>query len=92
MLRSEILGLYKSLLRYSETLRLTDKKYFVHRVRKDFLKNRELTDQSKIEFQYKVIICCRNVFLPLNNICTVSLTKYHRLQKGHALLKYKRVV
>ncbi|OXU24271.1 hypothetical protein TSAR_009629 [Trichomalopsis sarcophagae] len=53
MLRSEILGLYKSLIRYSETLRFTDKKYFVHRVRRSFLENKELTDKDKIEFQYK---------------------------------------
>lgn len=56
MLRSEILGLYKNLLRYSQRLRFTDKKYFVHRVRKGFLENRELTNQEEIEFYYKVLL------------------------------------
>ncbi|XP_014208683.1 MIEF1 upstream open reading frame protein [Copidosoma floridanum] len=49
----EILGLYKSLLRYSQNLKYTDPKYFVHRVRRAFLNNRNLTHEKDINFQYE---------------------------------------
>ncbi|KAJ8675475.1 hypothetical protein QAD02_011261 [Eretmocerus hayati] len=54
MLRSEILGLYKNLLRYGQSLKYTDKKYFISRVRRNFLNNSSLTDEQEIEFQFKV--------------------------------------
>lgn len=73
MLRSKILGLYKSLIRYSETLQFTDKKYFVHRVRKGFLANRELKDKAQIEFHYKVFsrLSKTILFKNLHNIIAI---------------------
>lgn len=53
-MRTEALKLYKDLLRYSEKLKYTDKKYFVHRVRKDFLQNRPLQNSEQIDFHIKV--------------------------------------
>ncbi|XP_011300475.1 uncharacterized protein [Fopius arisanus] len=49
-MRAEALKLYKDLLRYSQQLKFTDQKYFVHRVRTDFLKNRPLVDINEIQF------------------------------------------
>ncbi|XP_014228106.1 MIEF1 upstream open reading frame protein [Trichogramma pretiosum] len=51
--RYELLGLYKNLMRYSQNLKYTDKKYFVHRVRKAFLNNRTLTEQTEVDFHYQ---------------------------------------
>lgn len=59
--RYQILGLYKNLLRYSEGLKYTDKKYFVHRVRKGFLNNRSLTEEKDIDFHFKV--CSKTFFI-----------------------------
>ncbi|XP_011500761.1 PREDICTED: uncharacterized protein LOC105364526 [Ceratosolen solmsi marchali] len=53
MIKREILELYKKLLRYGANLKFTDKKYYIHRIRKDFLDNRNLTDKKEIEFHYK---------------------------------------
>ncbi|CAB0028776.1 unnamed protein product [Trichogramma brassicae] len=51
--RYELLGLYKNLMRYSQNLKYTDKKYFVHRVRKAFLNNRTLTEETEVDFHYQ---------------------------------------
>ncbi|XP_073971007.1 uncharacterized protein [Rhodnius prolixus] len=48
----EILSLYKSLLKYSNHLTLTDKNYFKKRVRAEFKANKELTKLKDIQFYY----------------------------------------
>ena len=51
--RSTALSLYRQLLRYGQTLRLTDKQYFSQRIRSEYEKNRNLSDSTLI---YKQII------------------------------------
>ena len=52
--RVQVLKLYKDILRYSNQLIYTDKEYFINRVKNEFRNNKDLTDQSDIEFFYKV--------------------------------------
>lgn len=52
--RRAILALYKKLLRYSNSLKYTDKSYYCARVRGEFGKNRNILDNSVIHFQYQV--------------------------------------
>lgn len=52
--KQAILGLYKSLLRYSKGLKLTDPIYYQERIRSEFRKNQTLTDSKDVEFYYKV--------------------------------------
>jgi len=56
MSRQTVLKLYKNILRYGETLRFTDKKYFIHRIRTAFKDNKNLTNEETIDFQLKVIM------------------------------------
>ncbi|RWS30903.1 LYR motif-containing protein 4-like protein [Leptotrombidium deliense] len=49
----QVVDLYRQLLRFSRTLRFTDKQFFVKRVKTEFRNNRTLTDQQKIEFNYE---------------------------------------
>ena len=49
--RREVLALYRSLLRYRKTLRLTDKDYYSRRIRQEFEQRREEQD---IDFYYRV--------------------------------------
>ncbi|GLV34231.1 uncharacterized protein CBL_00162 [Carabus blaptoides fortunei] len=51
--RSHVLKLYKELLRYGEQLQLTDKEYYVKRIKKEFIKNKELQDLADINYSYK---------------------------------------
>ena len=52
--RVQVLKLYKDILRYSNQLIYTDKEYFINKVKNEFRNNKDLTDQSDIEFFYKV--------------------------------------
>ena len=52
--RLNILRLYKDLLRYSQGLQFTDKQYFSQRIRSAFNKNRALSDDIKVKFQFEV--------------------------------------
>ena len=52
--RSHVLALYRSLIRYRETLRFTDKQYYTRRIRAEFAKNRDLTDEKDITFSFQV--------------------------------------
>ncbi|XP_016968345.1 MIEF1 upstream open reading frame protein [Drosophila biarmipes] len=51
--RQQILRLYKHLIRYGNHLKLTDKNYFLGRVRHEFRDNRSLTDPAEVEFSFK---------------------------------------
>lgn len=55
-MRREVLKLYKDLLRYGDNLKLTDKKYYKSRVKKDFYDNIELKNSDDIQFYLEVII------------------------------------
>lgn len=53
---NQILKLYKDLLRYGQQLKLTDKDYFCDRIRSEFHKNKSLTEESEINYNFEVII------------------------------------
>lgn len=53
MSRLTILKLYKDILRYGQNLRFTDKNYFRYRIRKAFKDNKDLIDETAIDFQLK---------------------------------------
>lgn len=52
--RRAVLTLYKKLMRYSNSLKFTDKDYYCARVRGEFRKNRQVADNSAVQFQYQV--------------------------------------
>ena len=49
--RSKAVYLYRQLLRYSESLKFTDKNYFCERIRGEYQKNKDLTDTKLISKQ-----------------------------------------
>ena len=51
--RSIALSLYRQLLRYGEKLYYTDKQYFKERIRDEFVKHRNLSDNKLIEKQFQ---------------------------------------
>lgn len=51
---SQIVKLYKDLLRYGQNLQYTDKEYFYKRIKSEFKKNKTLVDEAQIIFNYKV--------------------------------------
>ncbi|XP_012229301.1 mitochondrial ribosome and complex I assembly factor AltMIEF1 isoform X2 [Linepithema humile] len=53
MSRQVVLKLYKDILRYGETLRFTNKKYFRYKIRTAFRDNKDLTEEAAINFQLK---------------------------------------
>lgn len=64
--RTQILQLYKQLIRYGSEVRLTDKSYFLGRVRQEFKENRSLTDEQEIEFNFKVNVVITIVLFKIN--------------------------
>lgn len=50
-LRLSALNLYKNLFKYGRSLQLTDKEYFLKRVRQEFQQNKELSEESLIKHQ-----------------------------------------
>ena len=52
--RPDKLRLFKQLLRYSNTLRYTDRDFYLSRVRHEFNKNKQLTDPKDVHFFYQV--------------------------------------
>lgn len=49
-----VLKLYKQMLRYSNSLKYTDKEFYMQKIRNEFIKQRELTEPQEITFQYQV--------------------------------------
>lgn len=49
----QVLKLYKDLLRYGQDLQFTDKQYFYRRIKKEFKKNKTLTEPKDISFNYE---------------------------------------
>ncbi|KYN40311.1 hypothetical protein ALC56_05256 [Trachymyrmex septentrionalis] len=68
MSRQVVLKLYKDILRYGETLKFTNKKYFRYRIRTAFITNKDLSDETAINFQLQkmliksVLTCPNNIF------------------------------
>ena len=59
--RRQVLSLYRSLLRYGEQLKLTDRDFYVARIQREVRENSQLTDQPAIRRSYEVIFglfCC----------------------------------
>lgn len=52
---SEVLALYRALLRYSRTLRFTDKLFYKTRVRQEFEQQRNVSDADQ-SFYIKVLL------------------------------------
>lgn len=52
--KQQVLRLYKHLIRYGNQLQLTDKSYFLGRVRREFRENSKETEVQKIQFSFKV--------------------------------------
>lgn len=50
----QVLRLYKNLLKYGDQLQLTDKWYYMNRVRNEFKANKSLKTAEQIEFSFKV--------------------------------------
>lgn len=51
----QVLRLYKQLLKYGNQLQLTDKWYYMNRIRDEFKTNKTLKKPEEIEFSFKVI-------------------------------------
>lgn len=48
----DVLLLYKDLLKYGRSLTLTDKDYFIKRIKTEFRNNKHLRTGKEVEFQY----------------------------------------
>ena len=84
----KVLLLYKDLLRYGKNIQLTDKEYYVNRVRKEFRQNKSLQNPEDIEFQYMVRRTSAGT-LPLE----IRVVNYIIcFQKGLTLLKNRRIL
>ncbi|GFS71011.1 probable peptide chain release factor C12orf65, mitochondrial [Nephila pilipes] len=51
--RLNVIQLYKDILKYSKTLKLTDKDYFLQQVKKEFKGNKHLTSSEDISYHFK---------------------------------------
>lgn len=49
--RIQVLALYKTLIRKGRSLQLTDKDYYLRRIRKEFNKNRHIESNEDIQRQ-----------------------------------------
>lgn len=75
----QILRLYKNLLKYGEQLQLTDKWYYMNRIRHEFKANKKLKTAEEIEFCFKVNIAGYLAqFLPLsiNFVCLRGVKQF----------------
>ncbi|GFS30340.1 uncharacterized protein TNIN_340671 [Trichonephila inaurata madagascariensis] len=50
--RLNIIQLYRDILKYSKTLKFTDKDYFLHQVKKEFKENKHLTNTEEISYHF----------------------------------------
>ena len=72
--RSNVLTLYKQLVRYGRTLQLTDKDYYFNRIRGEFHANRTLESTEEIQ--------------KLITVCTVLEAQYSSTLLNRLLLLY----
>ena len=63
--RPQVIALYRSLIRYRDTLTFTDKGYYTRRIREEFAKNRNLTEEQDVSFFYQVsqLLACNYCLL-----------------------------
>lgn len=54
----QVKQLYKELLKYGSSLKLTDKNYYKIRIKQEFLNNKQLVKQEEIKFFYNVSPKC----------------------------------
>lgn len=54
--RAQVLALYKTLVRKGKSLQLTDKDYYLRRIRKEFDKNRHLEKKEDIQRNIEVMM------------------------------------
>lgn len=52
--RLQVKQLYKELLKYGSSLKLTDKNYYKNRIKQEFLDNSQLVKPDEIKFFYNV--------------------------------------
>lgn len=50
----QVKHLYKELLKYGCSLKLTDKNYYKNRIKQEFLDNKQLVNPEEIQFFYDV--------------------------------------
>ena len=68
----QVLRLYKNLLKYGEQLQLTDKLYYMNRIRQEFKANKKLKTAEEIEFCFKVNVdgyIAQFLRLSINFVC-----------------------
>lgn len=58
---SQILRLYKDILRYGQELKYTDKHYFYTRIKSEFKKNKALLNAEEISYNYEVTVHMNNL-------------------------------
>lgn len=56
--RLQVKQLYKELLKYGYSLKLTDKSYYKSRIKQEFLDNKQLVKPDEIQFFYDVSFQC----------------------------------
>lgn len=56
-MRQRVLALYRDLLRYQRELRLTDKAFYVRRVREEFRRNKDATEVDRL-VKVGALACC----------------------------------
>ncbi|XP_040358832.1 MIEF1 upstream open reading frame protein isoform X2 [Ixodes scapularis] len=52
--KAAVLNLYRSLVRYARDLELSDKPYYLRRLRTEFEKHRDLADDKERQFYFQV--------------------------------------
>jgi hypothetical protein len=90
--RSQVLRLYKDLLRYSRQLVYSDPHYVARRVKQQFEANRSLQDAKDIEFFYQVSLICSLIAITFHYNYSAFLTLSFQKQKGRALLEKDRLL
>jgi hypothetical protein len=61
--KAEILGLYKKLLRGASTIKLSDKEFYVSKIKDSFRKYKDVNSQQQIDVYYKVIFKMKKLIL-----------------------------
>jgi hypothetical protein len=55
------LNLYKNCLKYSNQLLYTDKNFYLNKIKTEFRKNKDLTQEKDIKFFYQVFIVIKTI-------------------------------
>lgn len=60
--RLQVKQLYRELLKYGCSLKLTDKDYYKYRIKQEFLENKQLVKSDEIQFFYNVSHSTNSVY------------------------------